>query len=40
MLVSGVIASSLLIGVKVLLVVIGLLMIVADRRLEDTRITH
>jgi hypothetical protein len=37
MLVSGVIASSLLIGAKLLLIVIGLLLMVADRRLEDTR---
>lgn len=37
MLVSGVIASSLLIGTKLLLIVIGLLLMVADRRLEDTR---
>jgi hypothetical protein len=37
MVVSGVVASTLLIGVKVLFLLLGLLMMLIDHRLEATR---
>jgi hypothetical protein len=37
MVVSGVVASTLLIGVKVLFLLVGLLMMLIDHRLEATR---
>lgn len=37
MVISGVVASTLLIGVKVLFLLLGLLMVLIDRRLEATR---